>query len=510
MFSLLRTQIRAAVWCMVCVCMWACEDTTVEPVQYGNLTGTVLDSRDNAPVANAVITTTPATSSFTTDAQGKFEVRDIVIGKYTLSVRKTEFKTEAVNVQVNLSSTTDVRVVLERASGTNKRPNAPSNPFPGDQAINQPTALTLRWRVTDPDGKSDSLRNDVVLYESNSPARLQVLNNSRDTAAAVTGLRYNTTYFWQVTVRDKAGEVVKGDIWSFRTRSQPDNRFLFARTTNGNTDIYSSDEAGTSVLQLTSSPFIETAPQLSPNRDRVAYTSNATGQFQIYTMNRDGSDVRQVTLLPVDGYFNMGVGYRWSPDGSQLLYSSYNKLYKINRDGTGLMLLATAPADRHFRECDWTAVGNRIVVQTVGVSIYDSELYYLNADGSGFTQAVGNLPGRLDSPSFSVDGRRLLYTRDLDNFNDGTGRQLNSHLITQNLDGSGVTDVSAGTGTTGTTSGKPVGFNDIVPRYAPDGAKIIFVQVNNVPQSVPDVYTVDLDGRNRVRLFQNATLPDWK
>ena len=363
--------------------------------------------------------------------------------------------------------------------------------------------------MSDPDGKSDTLRNDVLLYESNSTVRRQLLSNSGDTTVSVTDLKYNTTYFWQVTVRDKAGETVRGEVWSFQTKPQPDNRYLFVRTENGNTDIYSSDETGATLLRLTSSPFVETAPQLSPNRDRVAYTSNATGQYQLYTMNRDGSDSRQVTLLPVEGYFNQGIGYRWSPDGAQLIYSSYNKLYRINRDGTGLTLLATAPANRHFRECDWTALGNLIVVQTLGVSVYDAEIYLLNANGGPLTQVIGNLPGRLDSPSFSIDGRRLLYTRDVDGFDDGTGRQLNAHIFTQNLDGSDLVDVSAGvTGTT--TSGKPLGYNDVTPRYAPDGSRIIFVQVNNVRQSVPEVWVMELDGRSRTRLFQNAALPDWK
>ena len=509
MLSYLRLAARLL---MVVLCVQAllgCEDTTIEPSQNGALSGVVLDSKDNQPLANVAITTNPATSSYTTDAQGKFDIPNLAVGKYALSIKKTDYKQETVNVQVNLDATTEVRIILEKSVGSNRRPNVPASPRPADKAPDQNTSLTLKWRVSDPDGKSDTLRSDVLLYESNSTDRRQLLTNSRDTLVTVTNLKYNTTYFWQVTVRDKAGETVRGDVWSFQTKSQPDNRYLFARTENGNTDIYSSDETGANLFRLTSSPFIETAPQLSPNRDRVAYTSNATGQFQLYTMNRDGSDSRQVTLQPVDGYFNQGIGYRWSPDGAQLIYSSYNKLYRINRDGTGLTLLATAPANRHFRECDWTALGNRIAVQTVGVSIYDAEIYLLNADGTNPTLAVSNQPGRLDSPSFSVDGRRLLYTRDLDGFEDGTGRQLNAHVISQNLDGTGVIDVSAGVSGT-TTSGKPLGYNDVLPRYAPDGARIIFVQINNVAQSVPEVWVMDLDGRNRVRLFQNATLPDWK
>ena len=193
------------------------------------------------------------------------------------------------------------------------------------------------------------------------------------------------------------------------------------------------------------------------------------------------------------------------------MYSSYNKLYRINRDGTGLTLIATAPAERHFRECDWTSQGNRIVVQTVGVSVYDSELYYLKPDGTGLTLAIGNLPGRLDSPSFSVDGRRLLYTRDVDGYDDGTGRQLNAHIFSQLLDGSNLVDISAGTGSgASAANSKPLGFNDVLPHYAPDGSKVIFVQVNNVARSVPEVWIVDLNGANRMRLFENATYPDWK
>ncbi|RPD47791.1 hypothetical protein DNI29_10130 [Hymenobacter sediminis] len=510
MMSLIRSVTRWLLMVLLVQIISSCEEDTVEPAGAGSVEGTVLDARTNAPVASAVVTTNPATSSYTTDAEGKFTLTNIESGKYALAIRKAGYSTENVNITVGQSGPTVVKVVLTKDNAANLRPNAPSSPTPADKAVNQPAnQLTLRWRVSDPDGKSDSLRSDVVLYESNSVDRRQLLTNSRDTSATVSGLKYNTIYFWQVSVRDQAGELVRGDVWSFQTRAQPDNRYLFTREENGNTDIYSSDETGANLQRLTTSPFIETAPQLSPNRDRVAYTSNATGQFQIYTMNRDGSDARQVTLLPVDGYFNQGIGYRWSPDGAQLIYSSYNKLYRINRDGTGLTLLATAPTDRHFRECDWTAQGNRIVVQTVGVSIYDSELYLLNTDGSNAMLLVGNLPGRLDSPSFSVDGRRVMYTRDVDGFDDGTGRQLNAHIFTQNLDGSGLLDVSAGQGgTSGTT--KPNGFNDVMPRYAPDGSKIIFVQINNVSRSTPDVYTMDLDGRSRARLFQNAALPDWK
>ncbi|UOR03599.1 carboxypeptidase-like regulatory domain-containing protein [Hymenobacter aerilatus] len=477
---------------------------------YGNVAGVLRDARTNQPLANVAISTTPATSAVVTDAQGNFLLERVPTGRVAITASKTEYQQATTTITVEENQTAQVAIILTKSQAA-AAPAAPTRPAPADQATVPGPDVTLEWHPVRPAPLSDSLRYDVLLYESNSAVRRQLLTNSRDTTVRATGLRYNTTYFWQVTVRNANGAATRSNLWSFTTEALPDNRYLYARQVNGNTDIYSSNATGSTLLRLTTSAFVETAPRLSPNRDRIAYASNATGQYQLYTMNRDGSEPRQVTQLPIEGYFNFGTGYCWSPDGSQLLYSSYNKLYRINRDGTGLVLVATAPPDRHFRECDWTSQGNRIVVQTVGVSIYDAELYYLQPDGTGLTLAVGNLPGRLDSPSFSIDGRRLLYTRDVDGFDDVTGRQLNAHIFSQRLDGSDVVDISAGTNASnGTNNSKPIGFNDILPQYAPDGSKIIFVQVNNVARSVPEVWTVELNGSNRVRLFENATYPDWK
>ncbi|NVO30314.1 carboxypeptidase-like regulatory domain-containing protein [Hymenobacter lapidiphilus] len=508
MFLSIRSR---TLWLLLVIStLWltSCEDNPVEPVLFGKVTGTVRDARNNQPLANASITSTPATSSIVTDAQGNFELTGVPTGRLTIVATKVDYRSVTVAVTVENEAAVAVAIVLEKNLSTTP-PSPPVRPAPADQATVPGPDVKLEWHPAAGVSRGDSLRYDVVLYQGTSGAARNLLTNSPDTTVVAKQLNYNTTYFWQVTVRNAGGSSARSALWSFRTGAQPDNRYLFARTENGNTDIYSSNETGTTLTRLTASPFVEANPRLSPNRDRIAYTSNATGQFQLYTMNRDGSDVRQVTLQPVDGYFNQGIGYCWSPDGGQLVYSSFNKLYRINRDGTGLVLLATAPAERHFREVDWTGQGNRVVVQTVGVSIYDSEFYLLNADGSNFTQLIGNVPGRLDSPSFSVEGQRIIYTRDVDAFNDGAGRQLNAHIFTQNLDGSGLIDVSAGSGGTANST-KPAGFNDIFPRYSPDGARIIFVQVNNVTQSVPDIFTVDLNGRNRVKLFDNATMPDWK
>lgn len=483
-----------------------CEANTVTPVDYGTVAGTVLDARTNQPLASVAISTNPATGSFVTDAQGHFTIDQVPAGTVSIIARRANYTQQTANVTVTSGQTLPVSLLLDKPSaGTPPSPPARPSPAPATTAL--PTDVPLSWHPVNA-SRSDSLRYDVVLYESNNLNQRTLLSNSKDSTVTAAGLQFNTTYYWQVTARNPTGGTARGPVWSFQTSPLPDNRYLFARTVAGNTDIYSSDNTATGLVRLTTAATTETAPQLSPTRDIVAYTSNATGQYQLYTMNRDGSNQRRISTLSVEGYNNTGVGYCWSPSGDQLIYSHYDQLYRINRDGTGLALLATAPAGRHFRECTWTAQnGGRLAVQTIGSNVYDAELYLYNIDGTNPVLLVSNLPGRLDSPSFSVDGRTVAYTRDVAGFNDAGGRQLDAHIFTQRTDGSSTVDIST---TSSANSGKIIGTNDLTPRYSPDGFHLIFVNRTNDDLSPPEVWTADLDGRNRVKLFNNAFLPDWK
>ncbi|GAA4036710.1 hypothetical protein GCM10022409_22040 [Hymenobacter glaciei] len=494
-------------WALVLSALSGCEDVTVEPTTYGSVDVTVVDARTNQPLSNTGISTNPATGSYLTDAQGHILLLQVPAGLVAVSARRTGYSGLTTNVNVATGQTQKVVIQLDKPSSSTP-PNAPVRPAPVTGATGQPTDVALSWH---PNGatRADSLRYDVILFESNNLNQRTLLSNSKDTVVTATGLLYNTTYYWQVTARNTGGASARSSVWSFQTGPLPDNRYLFARTSAGNTDIYSSDNTGGSLVRLTSSAAVETAPQLSPLRDIVAYTSNATGQYQLYTMNRDGSNQRQITALSVEGYSNAGVGYRWSPDGAQIIYAHYDQLYRINRDGSGLTLLATAPAGRHFRECDWTSQGNRLIVQTIGSNPYDSELYFYNVDGTNPVLFIGNLPGRLDSPSFSIDGTRVVYTRDVAGFNSPAGRQLDSHIFIQRVDGTGTpVDVSSGNASANST--KPVGTNDLTPRYSPDGFRLIFVNRVNDDLSPPELWTVNLDGIGRTKLFSNAFLPDWK
>ncbi|WP_162054342.1 carboxypeptidase-like regulatory domain-containing protein [Pontibacter pamirensis] len=479
----------------------ACNEDTIEPNGQGSIRGVVIDAETNRPVEAVSITTNPATSAVITDAEGVFSITNIARGNYTISAQKLGYKTKTATIAVRNAEQSDVTLVLEETQAGGSVPALPGNPDPEANATGQPIDITLSWQAPDT-VNSDSLTYDVFLYESGSTDKRKIAEAVSDTSVAVRDLMYNTTYFWQVVVKDNNGRLTNGEVWSFTTVALPEARYLFARATDGDYNVYSSDGTEANTFRLTSEFSREWWPVLNPQRDVIAYSSNIGIEPQIFSMNRDGSNKRQITSVPVAGYHNQGIGFVWSPDGGQLLYPNYNNLYRIERDGSGLTLIATAPANRHFRMMDWTGSGDKIAAQTIGANINDSEIYIMNADGSGMELLVGNLPGRVESPAFSIDGNNILYTHDASGFENLEGRQLNAHIYRINTDGSGLIDLSRF---------KPEGTNDLYPRYSPDGSKIIFVNTPNDNLGPHDIYIMDAsDGRNRVKLFSNATMPDWE
>lgn len=481
------------------VLLVSCQEDGITPDLFGSISGTVLDGETNVPISSANVTTSPPTNSIVTDASGKFTMGDVPIGNYSIIVQKSGYGKNTVTIAVKEDQTTNAIVFLERTSVVNNPPTVPEKPSPADQAANQMTSLTLRWVSTDPDS-IDLLTFDIYLYESSSPVSQLLAKDHPDTSIEVSNLKYNTSYFWQVVAKDTNGAVVNGPVWSFQTRPFPDNPIVFTTNRDGNYEIYSSDIEG-NVIRLTYNQVRDWNPRLNPAKTRIAYTSENSGGPQIYTMNRDGSGQVKITTLPVTGFHNFGIGFCWSPDGGSLIYAHYEKLYRIDANGANLTLIATAPPGRHFREVEWSPAGNKIAAVTIGSNIFDGEIYIMNPDGSDFTLLVPDQPGVISSLSFSLDGTKMLYTRDISGFNDPSGVQLNARVFMINIDGTGLTDLS---------EEKPTGTNDLNPRFSPTGASIIFTNQPNDMSKPKDIYTMDLEGKNRTLIITNGDMPDWR
>jgi TolB protein len=80
------------------------------------------------------------------------------------------------------------------------------------------------------------------------------------------------------------------------TWSSTINEIAFAaRTSSAGFDIKVYDPNSGQTKQLTFGEGTNEGPAYSPNGRHIAFTSTRTGRVQIYTMGRDGKDVRQIT-----------------------------------------------------------------------------------------------------------------------------------------------------------------------------------------------------------------------
>ncbi len=89
-----------------------------------------------------------------------------------------------------------------------------------------------------------------------------------------------------------------------------------ARTVQGNTDVWLLD--GVRVSRLTFDAAVDRFPVWSPDGARIVFSSNRTGQFDLYQMLTSGG-VEERLMAASD---QIKTPYSWSVDGRVLLYSS--------------------------------------------------------------------------------------------------------------------------------------------------------------------------------------------
>ncbi|MBI5933810.1 MAG: peptidoglycan DD-metalloendopeptidase family protein [Chloroflexi bacterium] len=106
---------------------------------------------------------------------------------------------------------TSYNIVLSEV--TAPKPGAFNKLTPASASVNQPTNLTLSW------GASAGATSYEYCYDTtNDNACTPWVNNGAATSKALTGLVYNTTYYWNVRARNANGITnSSGAFWSFKT-----------------------------------------------------------------------------------------------------------------------------------------------------------------------------------------------------------------------------------------------------------------------------------------------------
>ncbi len=161
-------------------------------------------------------------------------------------------------------------------------------------------------------------------------------------------------------------------------------------------DIYVANADGSDPKVLSASKGYDAEATVSPQGDKIVFTSTRDGDPEIYTMNIDGSDVRRLTNAP--GYDG---GAFFSADGSKIVW-------RANR-----------PKGKD-EKAKYKELINEGLVRPTRL-----ELFVMNADGSAQTQITSNGAANF-GPFWHPDGARIIFAS---NVGDPQGRNFDLYLV---------------------------------------------------------------------------------
>lgn len=497
-FLLLKTLV-------LCFFFLQCSEDYVEGSEKGVIKGIVVKHKTNEPLANVKISTAPTTSTIFTASDGSFEIKDVPIGDYSV---KAELQGYIMEVQganiVEFGQNVSLVFEMKDDNALNSPPSVPVLLTPADNATDLGLSVNVTWNCTDSD--DDEITYKLIL-KNNKNSDVLEFKDIKEQSFTFENLSFGTSYFWQVVASDGINEEVFSSTNKFTTSAIPPNRIHFVRLFGDNHVIYSTDEAGDS-FKFTQESVNSLRPRKNNSAGLVSFMRMVEGNMHLFTAKLDGSNVFKVTQIPIAGFNNNEIDYAWSANGSEFIYPNYNKLYRINKDGSGTQLIYTTEDNSYITECAWSNDGSKIVLKTNNIDGYNVKIFVIDLMGNTIKTILENVTGAAGGLDISVDGSKILYARDISGFESSNYRQLRTHLFIYNLNTDTVEDISD-------LSEIPNGFIDVDPRFSPNEAEVIFTQTSNDGISRKDIYKISLSADDqgnfkRTLLFENAWMPDWE
>ncbi|MDZ4769388.1 MAG: hypothetical protein SGJ24_09685 [Chloroflexota bacterium] len=268
--------------------------------------------------------------------------------------------------------------------------------------------------------------------------------------------------------------------------------FASNATADANEDVLIVDTQGNNLYNLTAHPGRDWHPAWSPDGTQIVFTSDRTGDADLYLMDADGTNLHPLTATPS---VNEGAP-AWSPDGERIAYiartDTGTDLYmlaligdatpeRLTEDGIAKGAPAWSPDNRQI--AFWRGTGETVPI--VAVDRFTRDERVIIADGSN------------NWPAYSPTGDRLAFFRI-----EGDAARLYAYDFARDSFNS-LSDVVPG-------------FSDLHPAWSPDGSQIAFASDRGGPFQI---YTQIANGagtdfgtfaRPLTALNGAAYSPDWQ
>jgi Tol biopolymer transport system component len=283
---------------------------------------------------------------------------------------------------------------------------------------------------------------------------------------------------------------VQAPAWSRDGRT-----IVFVSWRDGNGEVYAMDADGSSPRNLTQDPAKDVHPAWSPDGRSIAFVSSRDGNSEVYVMNADGSGKRNLTRSRASDD-----SPTWSPDGRRIAFlrgpGFRGQLYVVNADGSGLRNLMHVASPAFFY--------SQLVWSPDGRTIYFGR-YLISTDGSG----ARKLPYIPLIAVWSPDGRQIAFVgnrrRNLLPGQLGPCCKANSEIYVMNADGSGTRRLTHNTGYDGEPAWSPDGRKIAFQSRRVGGN-------GEISQGVGEIYVMNADGSGKRNLTRNPAQdgrPSW-
>lgn len=169
------------------------------------------------------------------------------------------------------------------------------------------------WQVEYPSGKARKITRDLQHYATS-------LSLSADSHALLAVQSINESHIWlapadnlaaarQITFNSSAIAGWYGVDWT------ADGKIIYAARVDQSLTIWTMEADGERPTQITSTGFIDERPSATGDGKYIVFQSNRSGASEIWRVNADGADLRQLT-------FNGGNSVpHVAPDGKTVVYS---------------------------------------------------------------------------------------------------------------------------------------------------------------------------------------------